>query len=101
MACRPELYRAGRRVAEPEGRAAQLEAENRRLRRRVKELTAAAAAGASPSPPPSPPPFVKAAVKAKRRKRPGRKAGHPAALRPVPDHVDVEQDVPLPADPAG
>ena len=109
MACRPELYHAGRRVGELEERVAKLEAENRRLRRRVKDLTAAAGAGAGAGAgadakaPSSPPPFVKANVKPghRRRKRPGRKTGHPAALRPAPDHVDVEQDVPLPTDDAG
>jgi transposase len=104
-ACRPELYHAGRRVGELEERVAKLEAENRRLRRRVKELTASASASASSGSAAEakapPPPFVKPNVKPKRRKRPGRKAGHAAALRPRPDHVDVEQDVPLPTDDAG
>jgi hypothetical protein len=31
-----------------------------------------------------------------RRRKPGRKEGHAAALRPVPGRVDVRQDVPLP-----
>ena len=99
MACRPALYRAGQRAADLEERVAKLEAENRRLRRRVKELTAAA----SPPPGPAPascPPFVKPSVRG-RRKRPGRRKGHAAALRPIPDHVDVHQDVPLPADDGG
>src|SRR5215213_2101404 len=102
-ACRPELYRADQRVGQLEHRVAKLEAENRRLRRRVKELTVAAAASASPGERAAPPPpFVKSAARhGGRRKRPGRKAGHPAALRPAPDHVDVHQDVPLPSDDAG
>ena len=29
------------------------------------------------------------------RKKPGRKAGHEAALRPPPDHIDRTVDVPL------
>lgn len=99
MACRPALYRADQRVADLEERVAKLEAENRQLRRRVKELTAAAA-----TPPrggaPAPPPFVKPSARG-RRKKPGRKAGHPAALRPVPAMIDVHQDVPLPRDDAG
>jgi hypothetical protein len=101
MACRPALYRAGQRVADLEERVAELGAENRRLRRRVKELTLTAAA-ASPAPCPAAPPpdFVKPSARG-RRKRPGRKAGHPAALRPVPGHVDVHRDVPLPKGPDG
>jgi hypothetical protein len=100
MACRPALYRAGQRVADLEGRVAALDAENRRLRRRVKELAAAAASSSPPGPAPPPPHFVKPAARGRRRK-PGRKAGHPAALRPVPDHVDVRQDVALPRDCGG
>ena len=100
MACRPALYRADQRVAGLEERVGKLEAENRRLRRRVKELTAAASSppGARAGPGPRyAPPFAKPSLRG-RRKKPGRKAGHPAALRPVPDHVDVDQDVPLPTD---
>jgi transposase len=100
---RRESYESGRRVGVPEERVGKLEAENRRLRRRVKELTLTAAAapcdgGAAAAP--STPPFVKPPARG-RRKRPGRKAGHPAALRPLPTHVDVHQDVPLPKDAAG
>lgn len=102
MACRPALYRAHQRVADLEQRVAELEAENRRLRTRVKELTLTAAAASPPvGAPGSPPPaFVKPPVRG-RRKRPGRKPGHPAALRPVPDHVDMHQDVPPPLGPDG
>ena len=94
-AYRRDWYLASRRVEALGERAAELEAENQRLRRRVKELTAAAA---SPAPPP--PAFVKPPARGRRR-RPGRGKGHPAALRPVPDHIDVHQDVPLPKDDAG
>jgi hypothetical protein len=44
------------------------------------------------------PPFVKANVKRRRRKTPGRKRGHAAALRPLPAKIDRHQDVPLPED---
>ena len=99
MACRPALYRADRRIDRLEQRAAKLEAENRTLRRRVKELTAAAASPPS-CPGPPPPAFAKPSA-CGRRKRPGRKKGHPAALRPVPACVDVHRDVPVPKDDAG
>jgi hypothetical protein len=111
--CRREAYESSGRVAVLEERVAELDAENRRLRRRVKELTASSAASASAASAASasssadagaPPAFVRANAKPgrRRRRRPGRKAGHAAALRPAPDHVDVEQDVPLPlVDPAG
>jgi hypothetical protein len=103
-ACVPALYKADQRVADLEEQVVALQAENRRLRRRVKELTTAAAAGPSDGPPgrhaAAPPHFVKPAARG-RRKKPGRKQGHPAALRPVPDHVDVHRDVPLPRDGRG
>ena len=99
MACRPALYRADQRVADLRERVEALSAENRRLRRRVKELTAAASSSPGPAAAPCPP-LVKPPARG-RRKKPGRKKGHPAALRPVPDQVDVDQDVPLPRDDGG
>ncbi|HET8683405.1 MAG TPA: IS66 family transposase [Micromonosporaceae bacterium] len=99
-ACVPALYRADRRVGQLEERVAELQAENRRLRARVKELTPAAAAGPPDGHAAAPPHFVKPAARGRGRK-PGRKQGHPAALRPVPGRVDVHQDVPLPKDGRG
>ena len=95
---RLDWYHAQERVNTLSERVVKLEAENRRLKQQVKELTEASrreerAGDASPQ-------WVKASVK-RRRRRPGRKVGHPAALRPVPAHVDTHQDVPLPRDPAG
>jgi transposase len=53
-------------------------------------------------PKPPPPPFVKpAAAQKKHPKKPGRKAGHAAALRPKPAKIDVHQQVPLPVDEKG
>jgi len=95
---RRDCYHSGVRVGALEERVGKLEAENRRLRRRVKELTAAASPG--PCSDPAPPAWVKPSVRGRGRK-PGRKKGHPAALRPVPATADVDQDVPLPRDGAG
>src|SRR5205807_5815401 len=47
------------------------------------------------------PPFVKANVAKKRRKKPGRKKGHAAALRPMPAKIDQKIDVPLTRDARG
>src|SRR5215207_988100 len=70
-------------------RIRELEQENRRLRKRLEEQ--------APPPPAAPPPwFVKPNQPPGRRKRPGRKAGHEAALRPVPGAIDRVVDVPLP-----
>ena len=53
-------------------------------------------------PKPAPAPFIKpAAAQKKHPKKPGRKAGHAAALRPAPAKIDVHQQVPLPIDEGG
>src|SRR6202035_158257 len=95
---RVENVRLHQQVAKLQEQNARLLAENQRLRRQVEELRAAradaaeqAARGASGKPP----------VVRRRRKKPGRKEGHPAALRPMPRTIDVHQEVPLPTDAAG
>jgi transposase len=95
----PELHRACQKIGRLEQRVAKLEAENTLLKQRLKDLTLAseqalkdkAQTGVAVKPP----------VGRHRRKRPGRKKGHPAALRPLPDHIDVHQEVALPKDAAG
>jgi transposase len=97
--------RAARLAVENAG----LKDENRRLSARVAELesvrrgeTAAGAtsAGATAATPVVPD-FVKANVPAKSPKKPGRKAGHPAALRPMPRRIDRVVEVPLARDDRG
>lgn len=101
-ACRPDCYRAWVRVDRLEQRLKKLKAENKALRERVKDLTLAVVSSKRPLEHGAvPAPVVKASVKTRRRKRPGRKTGHPAALRPMPDHIDVHQPVPLPKDSDG
>jgi transposase len=92
---RKEWYFANERNNALKERIEKLEAENRRLKQQNKEL---AAAPAEDKPAPG---FVKPAVGRPRHKKPGRKEGHPAALRPMPDHIDAHQEVPLPVDAAG
>lgn len=96
---RRDWYFAQQRVNTLSEQVQKLQAENRRLRQQVKELTEASRRPAEDSKPS--PDWVKALVVRRRRKRPGRKAGHAAALRPAPEQIDVHQDVPLPQDPAG
>lgn len=101
---RVQLYHANQRVAELKAANTALAAENQTLSRRVEELTAKlreAAGGDKAADGDNLPPFAKPGKPARRRKTPGRKAGHPAALRPTPEQIDVHQDVPLPADPQG
>jgi transposase len=76
-------------------RVAELEVENVRLKRRIDELTGRPSGEAEPAEVPA---FVKPNVPEKVRRKPGRPKGHPAALRPRPRKVDVQQEVPLPAD---
>ncbi len=95
----PAWYRASQRVADLEERVKGLSAENKLLRQQVRELTLASRQAPQAEAEPAPP-FIKASVK-RRRKRPGRKDGHPAALRRPPDHVDFHRQVPLPKDSAG
>jgi len=100
--CRPAWYHASARIDKLEQQVKKLKAENNALRQRVKDLTLAAASskqvGGGES---SQTQTVKPSVKNRRRKRPGRKQGHPAALRPMPDHIDAHQPVPLPKDSDG
>lgn len=72
-----------------------LEAENRRLTQQNTELIAVATGNDK-----SAPEFVKPSVR-RRGRKPGRKEGHPAALRPMPEKIDAHQQVPLPQDSAG
>ena len=103
-----ELFDVNQRCSDLEDQNRRLTAEVQTLARRVAELTttlrASAKAGdpATASQDPQPPAFVKPNLPAgRRRKRPGRKAGHPAALRPMPEVIDVHRDVPLPSGPDG
>jgi transposase len=93
---RREWYFANERNNQLQEQVDKLAAENRRLIQQNLELTARATAGDNPSVPQ----FVKPSVK-RRRRKPGRKEGHPAALRPMPQQIDAHQQVPLPADSAG
>jgi transposase len=78
---------------------ASLKAENAKLKRRVEELTATSSASAEPESPL--PAFVKANVPGGPRRKPGRKPGHAAALRPRPRKIDTHQEVTLPQDAHG
>jgi transposase/uncharacterized protein YukE len=98
---RPAWYRASVRIDKLKQQVQKLKAENKLLKQKVKDLTLAAASPQhAHSDESSSAPAAKPSVK-KRRKRPGRKPGHPAALRPMPDHVDAHRQVSLPKDPDG
>jgi hypothetical protein len=86
-----------RRVMELQRCCAKLSKEKERLEKRVAELTQKL----SKKPREPLPVFVKVNTKSKRRQKPGRKAGHAAALRPKAATIDVHQEVPLPIDTVG
>jgi transposase len=99
---RPAWYRSSVRIDQLEQQVEKLKAENKALKQKVKDLTLAASnaakAGGESSPAGA---DIKPSLKHHRRRRPGRKKGHPAALRPMPDHIDSHQPVPLPKDSQG
>ena len=95
----PELYRAYQKIDRLEQRLSRVEAENVILKQRVNDLTLASKQAAQ-NREDQKGPVIKPSIR-RVSKKPGRKAGHPAALRPMPDHIDVHQGVALPRDSDG
>lgn len=94
---RPELHRADQKIDRLEQSNAKYKAENLALRRKLDDLSLQ-----SKQKPRSVPAFVKPnAPVDKPAKKPGRKKGHPAALRPKPKKIDVHQTVDCPVDALG
>ena len=93
----PELYRAYQRIDRLEQQRDRLAAENKVLKQKLSEVTAKLKS--------KPAPVVRSLVKPnvtdKTPKRPGRKHGHAAALRPMPAKIDVHETVALPIDTLG
>ena len=96
-ACRPELYRAGQKIDRLEQRLKKLSAQNRTLKQKLADLTEQL----KQKPRPALPAFVKANVPEQPAKKPGRKKGHAAALRPMPAKIDVHETVAVPVDNLG
>jgi len=88
---RPAVYRAQERINSLEERVQELSDENKVLKKRLAELS-----GKLDQRLQAVPAFVKANVAVQGRKRPGRKVGHDAAFRPVPQKIDQHIDVPVP-----
>lgn len=92
-----ELHVREIRLKEKDRRIAELEQQVEELRKQA-VVTSGPAAGNGHALPA----FVKPNLpRRRRRKRPGRKDGHEAAVRPMPAKVDHHQDVPLAKDDAG
>lgn len=98
---RVQLFHVDQLFSDLRNHNQQLVAQNQKLSRQVSELTAVLRESGKAGDAATVPAFVKPDKLPRRRKRPGRKAGHAAALRPMPEKIDVHQDVPLPADPQG
>jgi uncharacterized protein (DUF3084 family) len=79
---RKEAFFTQQRINQVEERNERLVAENRRLRQQYRELLSAAQSVKEREKPL--PDWIKTPVVQKRRKKPGRKKGHLAALRPMP-----------------
>ena len=95
---RPQLYRAEQKIDRLRQRCRALREENKLLKQRVKDLSQQV----KHQPKPAAPAFVKPNVAEKSRpKKPGRRPGHAAALRPMPAKIDAHQEVGLPVDAAG
>jgi transposase-like protein len=85
-----ELHVREIRLAEKDRRIGELEQQVEELKKQ---------AVSHPSPPlPLVPAFVKPNLPRRRKRKPGRKDGHAAALRAMPAKIDHHQDVPLPTD---
>lgn len=90
----PELYRADQKIDRLQQRVAKLAAENRVLKQKLADLTAQL----KQRPKSAVPAFVKANRADRQARKPGRKKGHVAALRPMPEKIDVHQPIPVPVD---
>lgn len=96
-ALRPAVYRSDQTIDRLRQSNARLKSENLVLRRRLADLSRELEQ--KPRPVPA---FVKANVAATRpAKKPGRRAGHVAAVRPMPANIDAHQQVPCPIDSLG
>jgi transposase len=92
----PALYHANQTVAKLKRRVGELERINQVLVKRLTEMTEKL-----DHEPRAIPAFVKPNILKKIRKLPGRKAGHEAAHRPMPEKIDTHIDVPVPVDGGG
>jgi transposase len=97
VAMRPRAYRAEQQIDRLQQQVQKLKQENKILKQQVVDLTAQV----KHKPKAKPPAFVKANVESKRRRKPGRRPGHAAALRPKPPRIDVREEVPFPRDACG
>lgn len=94
------VWRVDAALLEANARVRTLTRELAEARKQIEELLAARQPEAAKEEPAAEALAVKPAVKG-RKKKPGRKEGHPAALRPMPEKIDQHVEVPLPRDAEG
>jgi transposase len=95
--CRPELYRAYQRIDRLEQSNVKYRDENKILKQKLADLSGSG----QPKPKASLPAFVKPNRPCRPSRKPGRKKGHVAALRPLPEVIDAHETVALPVDTLG
>lgn len=93
---RVALHRADQKIDRLDQRYQKLAAENKILKQKLADVTAELRR--KPPEGRKPPSFVKANTPERVARRPGRKAGHEAALRPMPATIDIHETVALPVD---
>jgi transposase len=100
LVLRPRLHRAYQRIDQLEQQRDRLLVNSKILKGKLLDLTAELKA--KPAAVKQPPAFVKPNTdQNKTPKRPGRKKGHAAALRPMPEKIDIHETVPVPVDTLG
>lgn len=85
---RRQLIEGEKKLSRDEKIIAELEKENSKLKRDLEAKTAPPQSSGSLSTPSAMQPVYTKPSGSKRRRKPGRKKGHPGACRPVPAHID-------------
>ena len=85
---RREINEKEKKIEQERKRIAELEKENSRLKRDLEAKTALPQSSGSLSTPSAMQPVYTKPPAAKRRRKPGRKKGHPGACRPAPARID-------------
>jgi transposase len=103
-ATRGALHQARQQIASLQQSLEEALNQARRAQQQMADLQAVASGTSSPKDAHVPPPFVKANVDKEQRglrRPPGRKSGHAAAHRMIPETIDVHVEVPVPRDSLG
>jgi len=99
-ATRGALFEARQQVASLGEQLVEARTQFEKVQKQMAQLQAGSSSGPLPAQAPAAglPPFIKANVEKKARRTPGRKAGHTAGHRMIPEKIDVHVEVPVPRD---